>query len=248
MQLLVHLQALSEHIVFRDRPSISEYTYAPTALTGPLARAYGDWCQQRGMPIIYQQSRLDKATWAQLKDMDKSMGSSRVVRAWWYAPGRCHVLLESGVLVTIVITIHSSDIQYLLIDKSLLSYRLSDKIADGLVCDRLSLLTYRDAEGLNIIEHGTALSRGDFTLRPRPLASLDLVHAALRLSDAHTKDDARVGVNTLEDCVVVWWPNVVKQQVRRSVLHDTYDFLDDCNSGDTKNRSYKFYLLGINTA
>ena len=202
----------------KDRRSSAATLLAASAdQNTTLSRAFTSWAMERG--LMSQPSphiRVSRSTQTALREMEKALSSSRIVRAFWTGSTSCAVILNSGIIAYVAVAPQLSDLGSILVDKSLQAYRLSPHVADAVLSDRLTVISYQDALKISIVDH--EMQPGRRGRKTRSLAALKPNHAPLRIGPKFSSDGARLDINCVGDAILAWWPAASPQVSLHEIL------------------------------
>ncbi|XP_043911451.1 WD repeat-containing and planar cell polarity effector protein fritz homolog [Protopterus annectens] len=139
-----------------------------------------------------------------LKELEELLQNNRWVKTKWKSKYLCHLLLGSGVLVSL--SLSGPQLEKVVIDKTLAGKLICDTISDAVLTDSFMILSFLEKTKLCFIQFTKKQGSPDISKRMEKLSTLDLKISYLDLpGPAGRRMERHLSLNCMQDIAVCWW-------------------------------------------
>ncbi|KAM4867550.1 WD repeat-containing and planar cell polarity effector protein fritz homolog isoform 1-T4 [Thomomys bottae] len=203
----MHLWSLKTTLHIGDR-DIGIYQYYDKKITsehGHLEEKQ-KLAESRDYPWTLKNRRPEKLR-DSLKELEELMQNNQCVLSKWKNKYVCQLLFGSGVLVSL--SLSGSQLEKVVIDKSLVGKLGSDTISDALLTDSFIILSFLAQNKLCFIQFTKKMDSSDVNKRLEKLSALDYKISYFEIPGPVNRTTQRhLAINCNQDRVVCWWPLV----------------------------------------
>nr|KAF6430505.1 WD repeat containing planar cell polarity effector [Molossus molossus] len=207
----LHLWSLKNTLHIGDR-DIGIYQYYDKKDQPVSATEHGNLeakqklAESRDYPWTLKNRRPEKLR-DSLKELEELMQNSRCVLSKWKNKYVCQLLFGSGVLVSL--SLSGSQLEKVMIDRSLVGKLISDTISDALLTDSFIILSFLAQHKLCFIQFTKKMGSPDVNKRLEKLSALDYKISYYEIpGPVNRTTERRLTINCTQDKVVCWWPLV----------------------------------------
>ncbi|XP_006863065.1 PREDICTED: WD repeat-containing and planar cell polarity effector protein fritz homolog [Chrysochloris asiatica] len=160
--------------------------------------------ESRDYPWTLKNRRPEKLR-DSLKELEELMQNSPCVLSKWKNKYVCQLLFGSGVLVSL--SLSGSQLEKVVIDRSLVGKLISDTISDALLTDSFIILSFWAQNKLCFIQFTKKINSLDVDKRLEKLSALDYKISYYEIPGLVNRTTERhLAINCVQDLVVCWWP------------------------------------------
>lgn len=160
------------------------------------------WGEDRGVSWTPKNRRPEKLR-DSIKDLEDIVQNCKVLDIRWKTLRNVQLLLNNGVLVSVLVSFNSGDIERIWIDKSLTG-KIPDLVSQGVITDSFLLFSMMDKAKLCYI-YFSKKANLDF----KKLEKMSALEPKTVFIDVPGQSNKRImrhlSVNSRQDMVVVWW-------------------------------------------
>ncbi|XP_036190281.1 WD repeat-containing and planar cell polarity effector protein fritz homolog isoform X3 [Myotis myotis] len=207
----LHLWSLKNTLHIGDR-DIGIYQYYDKKDQPVSATEHGNLeakqklAESRDYPWTLKNRRPEKLR-DSLKELEELMQNSQCVLSKWKNKYVCQLLFGSGVLVSL--SLSGSQLEKVVIDRSLVGKLISDTISDALLTDSFIILSFLAQNKLCFIQFTKKMGSPDVNKRLEKLSALDYKISYYDMpGPVNRTTERRLAISSAQDTVVCWWPLV----------------------------------------
>ncbi|XP_074063208.1 WD repeat-containing and planar cell polarity effector protein fritz homolog isoform X2 [Macrotis lagotis] len=139
-----------------------------------------------------------------LKELEELMQNSRCVLSKWKNKYVCQLLFDSGVLVSL--SLFGSQLDKVVIDRTLVGKLISDTISDAILTDSFIILSFLEQNKLCYIQFTKKLDSPDINKRFDKLSTSEYKISYLEIPGPITRKIVRhLAINCIQDMAICWW-------------------------------------------
>ncbi|XP_070578146.1 WD repeat-containing and planar cell polarity effector protein fritz homolog isoform X2 [Ptychodera flava] len=204
-----HVWSLKNLVAVADG-DIGCYTYhdkGEQTITNHYLEEKQQYAESRDVTWIPKNRRPEKLR-DTIRELEELLATHKCVHIKWKGRKSFQMILSNGVLITIYISVHSGDIDKLLIDKTLQGKLAAEPLNSAVVTDNFFVFSYPEKAKVTLVYFNKKPLPGETpskkiekvsTLDPK-ISHLDVPGPKGR------KLERKLSVNTNQEWIVVWWP------------------------------------------